>query len=103
MIKKMMMVTTLVGAIALGTGLPAFAASTQTTFGGNSHQGFPVRYVAAGQSDGTGSGTFFYEPEIGGSSVAILCDGFTRYIATHTNNPKPDGFPKSIANSSLKW
>jgi hypothetical protein len=100
LIKKMMVVTTLVGVIALGTALPAFATSNHTTFAGNSHLGYPVRYAAVSQSDGTGSGTFFYEPEIGGSSVAILCDGFTRYIATHTNNPKPDGFPKSIVNST---
>jgi hypothetical protein len=100
LIKKMMVVTTLVGAIALGTGLPAFAATTQTTFAGPSHEGFPVRYAAVGQDDGTGTGTFFYQPEVGGSTLTIQCEGFTKYIATHTNNPKPDGYPKSIANSN---
>jgi hypothetical protein len=55
-------VTTLAGAIALGTGLPALAATTQTTFAGASHEGFPVRYAAVGQDDGTGTGPSSISP-----------------------------------------
>jgi hypothetical protein len=100
MIRKLVVVATLASAFALATGLPAFAATTQTTFAGNSHDGFPVRYAVVGQDDGTGTGSFFYQPEVGGSTLSISCQGFVKYIATHTNSPKPDGYPKSIANSN---
>jgi hypothetical protein len=94
-IKKMFAVVAVTAVVGLGTALPAFAASSQTTFGGQSAQGADVRYFAMGQPDGSGTGTFFYS-----GTLTLQCEGFNRYIATHTNNPKPDGYPKSIANST---
>jgi len=89
-------------AVALGVvaAAPASAASGFTGFVGLTHLGYDAELSATGQADGTGTGSFAYAPELGGQTVTITCTDFTKYVSTHTNNPPPSGYPKTILNAS---
>jgi hypothetical protein len=99
-VKKMMVAAALAVAIGVVAAAPASAASGFTGFVGLTHQGIAAELSATGQADGTGTGSFTYEPMIGGNPVTIQCTDFTKYVSTHTNNPPPNGFPKTILNAT---
>jgi len=71
----------------------ALAADGQTNGTGKTHLGYTVGYNA--KSDLTGS--FEYQPTIGGVTVNIHCNDYTRYRETTTGNGQ---YPKTIFNST---
>jgi hypothetical protein len=99
-VKKIMVAAALAVAIGVVAAAPASAASGFTGFSGLTNQGFEAQLSATGQADGTGTGSFVYAPELNGQTVTIQCTDFTGYVSTHTNNPPPDGFPKTILNAT---
>jgi opacity protein-like surface antigen len=99
-VKKMMVAAALAVAMGVAAAAPASAASGFTGFVGLTHLGYDAELSASGQADGTGSGTFSYSPEINGQTVTIICNDFRKYVSTHTNNPPPNGYPKTILNAT---
>jgi hypothetical protein len=99
-VKKMMVAAALAVAVGVVAAAPASAATGFTGFSGQTNQGFDAQLAATGQADGTGTGSFVYSPELNGQDVTIQCTDFTKYTSTHTNNPPPDGFPKTILNAT---
>jgi hypothetical protein len=100
LIRKMLVAATLAAAIGAGSAAPASAATGFTGFSGLTNKGFEAQLTATAQADGTATGSFVYEPTLDGQDVTIQCTDFTKYVATHTNNPPPDGFPKTILNAT---
>jgi hypothetical protein len=101
-VKKLMVAAALAVALGVAAAAPASAsaASGFTGFVGLTHLGYDAELSASAQAGGTGSGTFAYSPELGGQSVTIVCNDFTKYTPTHTNNPPPNGDPKTILDAT---
>ncbi len=96
----MMVAAALAAAIGVVAAAPASAATGSTGFSGLTSKGYDAQLAAQAEADGTGTGSFVYMPELNGQMVTIQCRDFTKYVATHTNNPPPSGYPKTILNAT---
>jgi hypothetical protein len=95
---KFMVGLAIAALVCLSLAAVSLAADGQTNGTGKSHLGYTVGYNA--QSDLSGS--FEYQPEIGGSTVNIHCGGpgqddYTSYRETTTANGL---YPKTIFNAT---